>query len=319
MRATVLGATGMAGSAIVRALVARGHEVRALVRSRPDGPREPLPEAVSVATGEIGDPASMASVAKGTDVVFVAVGAPPGLARDVYRWLYVAGFENVLAAARHAAVPRAVFVSCADVVLSDAPRVHWDEKRDLVGLPLGARARALKLAEEIALASSDAELAVTVLRPAWLWGPGDRRRLPRLVAEARRSGIDLCGNGRDLVATTYVEHLAEAALAAAVSPSAPGQAYYIADAEFLELREFLGLLCRALELPAPRRSLYPFRRLWAGLGWGALSVEEVVRRGRPTLFDTQKAARELGFVPSTTMEEGMRRLAAWYHEASKTA
>jgi nucleoside-diphosphate-sugar epimerase len=227
--------------------------------------------------------------------------------------VYVAGLENVMNAARHASVPRVVSISCADVVLADEPRVHWDEKRDLSHPPIGARARAIKLAEEVALSQSDATLAVTSLRPGWLWGPGDRSRLPKLVAEARDGGIDLCGDGKNLVATTFVDHLAEAALLAAVSPNAPGHAYYVGDPEFLELGEFLGMMCRALSLPPPRRSgPYLVRRVMAGFGAGTLPLEEVVRWGRPTYFDTQRAQTELGFEPTIPIDEGMKRLAAWF-------
>ncbi len=194
----------MAGSAITEALRGRAHEVHALVR-RADAT---LPEGVRRHVGEIGDPNQIAEAADECALIFVAVGLPLGLAADRYRWLHVAGIENVLSAARHANVPRVVLVSCADVVLADEARVHWDEKRDLSHPPIGPRARAMKLAEEVALSQSDATLAVTALRPGWLWGPGDRVRLPALVAEARAGGIDLCGDGRNLVATTYVEHLA---------------------------------------------------------------------------------------------------------------
>jgi nucleoside-diphosphate-sugar epimerase len=321
MRALVLGATGFVGAEIVRRLLAEGHAVVALVRDeaalgadgRAPAMRAALPAEVSIARGSIGDPNEIAVAAVGADVVFVAVGLPLGRPAEAYQWLHVAGIENVLAAARHANVPRVVLISCGDVVLADEARVHWDEKRDLSGLPLGARARAIKLGEEVALSQSDATLAVAALRPGWLWGPGDRSRLPALVAEARAGGIDLCGDGKNLVATTYVGHLAEAALRAATSPQAPGQAYYVGDPEFLELGEFLGMLCKALELPAPRPGWpYPLRRMWASLGRGGLPLEEVVRRGRGTYFDTQKAAVELGLEPSVSVDEGMKRLAAWH-------
>jgi nucleoside-diphosphate-sugar epimerase len=308
MRALVLGATGTAGSAITAALVARGHDVHALVRRAGAS----LVPGVTEHVGEIGDPNQIAAAAEGAAVVFVAVGLPLGEPAERYRWLHVAGIENVMSAARHASVPRVVLVSCGDVVLADEARVHWDEKRDLSHPPIGARARAMKLAEEIALSQSDAELAVTALRPGWLWGPRDRR-LAGLVAEARAGGIDLCGDGKNLVATTYVEHLAEAALLAAVSPNAPGNAYDVGDPEFLELREFLGLLSKTLSLPAPRTSgPYALKRIWASLGRGALPLEEVVRRGRPTYFDTQKAMTELGFEPKVKIDDGMKQLAAWF-------
>lgn len=309
MRALVIGPRGAAGGAIRRALREAGDDVVGLVRE----PERPFSDGTKLAEGSIGDPNAIARAAEGADVIFVAVGLPLGRPDDEYRWLHIAGTENVLAAARHAGVPRVVLVSCADVVLSNEPRIHWDEKRDLSHPPIGARAQALKLSEEIALAASDGMLAVTALRPGWLWGPGDGARLPALVAEARAGGIDLCGAGRNLIATTYVGHLAAAARLAARAPQAPGQTYYVGDPEFLEIREFLGILSRALSLPGPRASLpYHLRYAWARMGRGHLPLEEVVRRGQPTYFDTQKIATELGFSPEIPIDTGMAALARWF-------
>ncbi len=309
MRALILGATGLAGGAIRKRSREAGDEVIALVRHE----RAPFDDGSRIRVGSIGDPNAIAEAAEGVDVIFVAVGLPIGRAAEEYRWLHVAGVENVIRAARHVGVPRVVLISSADVVLADLPRIHWDEKRDLPHPPVSARARALKLGEEIALAASDRSLDVTALRPGWLWGPGDRARLSGLVAEARSGGIDLCGDGRNLVATTYVEHLADAARLAARSPRAPGQAYYVGDPEFLEIREFLGILSRTLSLPTPRATVpYRLRYIWTRLAGGRLPLEEVIRRGQATYFDTQKATAELGFEPRTSIDQGMAALARWY-------
>lgn len=315
MRTLILGATGFAGSHITKRFLDAGHSITALVRKdRQDteGARS-LPSEVVIKTGEIGDPNQIAEAAEGCDAIVVSVSLPEGATADAYRWLHIAGTENVIAAARDRNVPRVVFISCGEVVLADQERVHWDEKRELQGKPLGARAQALKLGEEIALSQSDALVAVTALRPGWLWGPGDRGRLPRLVDEARKhGGIDLCGDGKNLVATTYVEHLAEAALMAAVVPNAAAQAFYIGDPEFLEMGEFLGMYSKALGLPAPRVTAGWLKRAMSKLGQGELSAEEIVRRARGTHFDTEKAAQVLGFTPQIPIDVGMARMKTWF-------
>ena len=315
MRTLILGATGFAGSHITNRFLDAGHSITALVRKdRQDteGARN-LPSEVVVKTGEIGDPNQIAEAAEGCDAIVVSVSLPEGATADAYRWLHIAGTENVIAAARDRNVPRVVFISCGEVVLADQERVHWDEKRELQGKPLGARAQALKLGEEIALSQSDALVAVTALRPGWHWGPGDRGRLPKLVDEARKhGGIDLCGDGKNLVATTYVEHLAEAALMAAVVPNAAAQAFYIGDPEFLEMGEFLGMYSKALGLPAPRATAGWLKRAMSKLGQGELTAEEIVRRARGTHFDTEKAAQVLGFTPQIPIDVGMARMKTWF-------
>jgi nucleoside-diphosphate-sugar epimerase len=312
MRVLVLGASGFVGGAIAHAAQRRGDSVVALVRA---GGEARVPAGVEIACGSVFDPNAIARAAAGADVLVHAVGTlDPSLTPSAYRWLHVATTENALAAARFAEVGRLVLVSSSDVTLAEHERVHWDEKRDIAGLPLGARAQALRLAEELALAASDGALSVVALRPGWVWGAGDRSRLPALVREARAGGLRMFGDGRNLLSTTHVSLVAEAALAAARFPGAAGQAYYLTDVELLELRELFGALSSALGLPPPVSGLPgPLASLAARVGLGA-PREVVAARRFSTHFNAEKARTELGVDPAITLEQGMRGLAAWVKE-----
>lgn len=312
MKALVLGGTGFIGGAITRRLVGKGDDVTVLVRDPKSAAG--LGE-VRALPGSILDPNAIAQAAAGADVIFQAVSVPPGADRRVYPWVYIAGSENVIAAARKAQVPRVVMISSADVSLSNQDRIHWNEKRDTGDQPIGDRARAMRLGEEIALALSDAAVAVTAIRPGWVWGPGDRAQLPELVREARSGGIRMFGEGRSLVATSYIDLVVDAALGAARSPSAPGQVYFVADAEFLELREFLATLSKALGLPGPRSGT-PFSIAYpmATLRGDVAERERMLRRARGTHFDVSRAQGELDVGATVSIGEGMKRLAAWVAE-----
>lgn len=319
VRVCMTGATGFIGGAIVRRLLERDASVSALVRE-PGSASAVLLEkqGVKVSKGSLFDPNAIAEAVRGADVVIHAAGIVSSRASArALRWTMIAGTENVIAAARHAGAERVVVISSADVTLANLDRVHWDEKREPPDLPLGERARALRLAEDIALTASDDQLSICALRPGWVWGPGDLTNLPQLIREARDGGVRMYGDGRNLVATTYIETLADAALAAAKSPHAASHAYYITDPEFLELREFFGFLSQALSLPAPRPGppfalSYPVAKL-RGQSSG-LMPEDIVRRARSTQFDVQRAIAELDFRASVSVDEGMKRLARWAEE-----
>jgi len=266
--------------------------------------------------GSLGDPNAIANAADGVDILFhCAAENSRTVPQRALSWINVAGTENVLNAARAASVRRLVHVSCADVTLINRDRMNWKETRQLEELALDAVCRTKQLAEEVALAGGGGALEVVALRPAWVWGPGDRHTLPVLCREAARGRVALCGSGENLVPTTYIENLVDALLLAATVPDISGCAFHVVDGDTLDAREFLGQLCAALGLPAPARNLYALAYLGA---WfreltrlPGLCRADVARRGRSSLFDVVAATRELGYTPKITVEEGMRAVAEW--------
>ncbi len=320
MRALVTGASGFVGSALCRALARGGHEVIALSRD-PERARARILSEVTIAQGSIADPGEVAHAAEGTEVVFHAAGvAATDAPERVLRWVHVAGTENVLRAARFARVRRVVHVSCADVSLAEEDRMHWDERRALTTEPVGPHARSKLMAEELALAASDERLEVTALRPALLWGPDDVDGLVRLVRALRAGTFTLYGGGRNIVATTHIDNLTNAALRAADAPAAPGRAYYITDGEFLEAREFYTRLCEALALPPPKMnaslSLGLARASARDLLQGARGAARalVLGLGRSALFDVSRARLDLDYEAKIDLEARLRELAAWMRE-----
>lgn len=87
----VAGATGHVGGEVVRAVLAAGQPVRALVR---DGSPADLPDVVEVATGDLNDPASMLVALDGVSGLFLLPGYAdmPG----VYRAAREAGVQRVV-------------------------------------------------------------------------------------------------------------------------------------------------------------------------------------------------------------------------------
>jgi hypothetical protein len=79
-RITVIGGTGYAGSAIVAEAAARGHQVTALSRSRPEAP---TPD-VTYLEGDATDEATLATSLTGADAVVYAL-APRGPLADSFR------------------------------------------------------------------------------------------------------------------------------------------------------------------------------------------------------------------------------------------
>jgi uncharacterized protein YbjT (DUF2867 family) len=161
MTILVTGATGNAGGAVLRAVLASGRPARALVR-RADAP---LPRAAESAVGDLNDPDSLRGALEGVTGLFLLSGYE--------------GIERTLARARDAGVERVVLLSS-----SAAPDGDMDN----------AVARYHILSERAVQGSG---LAWTFLRPnafmsnAYRWKPqlaaGDVVRLP--FAHVRTAAI----------------------------------------------------------------------------------------------------------------------------------
>jgi nucleoside-diphosphate-sugar epimerase len=319
MHSAVTGGNGFVGSALCLRLRELGHEVRAIVRPSVLASEQVtrLAQAGAQLHGaELADPNSLAAAFAGVEVVFHCASeggfhASP----EALSWINVAGSENVLKAARHVGARRVVQLSCANASLLGRARVHWKENGALGQAPLGALARSQLLAEELALHASDGRLSVVALRPAWLWGPGERNNLAELAAEAAGGGVRLFASGSALFSSAHVDNVVAALIAAGRSEQGGGQAFHVADPDYLTSGEFFAQLSRALRWPPPRRGLYAleYARAWLRRARGAAGPwpEQVALRGRASLLDCLQVNTVLGFTPHKTVEQGMRELAAW--------
>ena len=149
----VTGATGYIGRRLVGALVARGHDVRALVRPESAGR---VRANVTTVVGDALDAGTFAAAVTSTDTVVHLVGTPhpsPSKAAEFQR-VDLASARASVAAARLAGSRHFVYVSVAH----PAPVMH---------AYIEARA-----AGERAIA--EAGLTATIVRPWYVLGPGHR-------------------------------------------------------------------------------------------------------------------------------------------------
>jgi nucleoside-diphosphate-sugar epimerase len=319
VRVLVTGASGMLGRVTATGLLERGDEVTVLQR-RPSG--LPCREVL----GDVADPAAVGRAARGQDAVLhlaakVDVTGPWA----EYAAANIDGTRTVVDACRAADVGRLVHVSSPSVA-------HAGTALAGVGAgpadPFRARghySRSKAVAEVDALAADSPSLAVLVVRPHLVWGPGDTQLVERVVERARGGRLPVVGSGAALIDTTYVDNAA-AALLAAVDACGPvhGEALVVSNGQPRPVAEVLGRLCRAAGVRGPRgRVPYP-----VAYGVGA-AVEgfwtATRRRSTPPLtrflaeqlatahwFDQRRTRAALGWRPHLTLDEGFARLGAWY-------
>ena len=214
-RVAVTGASGVVGGAVARSLLARGDEVVAVQRG-------PLPAELA----EIGARGHRADVAGPFDALVEAFAGCDAVVHaaarvditgpwEEYERVNVVGTRNVVEAARRAGVARFVLVSSPSVAHAGHPLVGADAEPADPTRARGHYSRSKAMAEVEALAVADDRLAVTVVRPHLVWGPGDTQLTERIIDRARSGRLVTIGSGAALIDTTYIDN-AGSAIAAAV-------------------------------------------------------------------------------------------------------
>ena len=167
-------------------------------------------------------------------------------------------------------------------------------------------------------------LPFTVIRPAAIYGPGDRR-LFKLFKMAARGWFPLLGSGKCLYHLIHVEDLAAGLRLAAVHPSAVGEVFICGNPEAIRLEDMgraiadaLGRRFHVLRLPVgPVFLLADLCELVCR----PFGIEPPLYRRRVAFytkdrsFDTRKIREKLGFPYRYSSEAGLRQTTEWYVRA----
>jgi nucleoside-diphosphate-sugar epimerase len=321
----VTGAAGWLGQNLVRALVAEGREqIRCLVLNEGEGALlEVLSSAVQPVVGDVRDPAAIERLFDGVaePTVFHTAGVihPPGSTRLFFD-VNVGGTQQVLDGARRGGAGRFVHISSnSPFGANDRPTGRFTE--DSPYHPYLSYGRSKMEGEQLVLRAQErGDLEATVLRPPWFYGPNQPARQDQFFAAIRRGRFPLIGDGTQQRSMCFTGNLVQGCLKAETAEAAPGQAYWIADAEPYELREIYegvrtALRAEGLEVKAGRSPKLPRRAAdvavkldtWAQALGKYVQPLHVLGELRDTIAcDIAKARKDLGYEPEVALVEGMR-------------
>ena len=324
MKCFVTGATGFLGSHVARQLLAKGADLRLLMRatSRTDNIDDLAAER---ALGDLRDTESLKKGMSGCEFVF-------HVAADYRLWarngqeLYdsnVEGTRNILQAARESGVRRVIYTSSV-ATMGFGHNGYLTDERTPVALPnmIGDYKRSKFMAERLVIEAAEAGQNVVMVNPTTPIGERDIKPTPtgRIVVDfLRRKFPAYVDTGLNLVDATDCAqgHLL------AMEKAVPGERY-ILGGENLTLKQILDKLAAITGLPSPTVKL-PYVMAYATgvvdtLFTGKMLKREPrvtldsVRMGRKKMFvSSAKAERELGWKPRP-VDEALRRAAEWFRE-----
>lgn len=323
-RVFVTGGTGFVGSAVVRALIARGFAVRALVR-RGSATGNLAGLDCEIAEGDMMDGASLSSAMCGVRFVF-------HVAADYRLWApdpseivrhNVEGTRAVMKLALQARVERVVYTSSV-AVLRPVPGRAADEmsrmpENEAIGAYKKSKIAAHALVESLVARDG---LPAVIVSPSTPIGPRDIKPTPtgQIIVNAARGKMPAyVDTGLNLV---HVDDVAAGHLLA-LERGKPG-AHYILGGQDVTLGSMLASIANAAgrrppRFQLPRAPIYPLAvaaELAARVTGRTpfLTLDGLRMSKYHMYFSSAKAERELGY-RARSYERGVRDAIAWFRDA----
>ncbi|MEE2640161.1 MAG: NAD-dependent epimerase/dehydratase family protein [Planctomycetota bacterium] len=323
MKALVTGGGGFLGQYIVEQLLNRGDEVRSLSRRSYPALNSLGVEQIE---GDIQDREKTDLACQGVDTVFhvAAIAGIWGPWKKFYG-INTLGTLNVIESCRRQAVGKLVYCSSPSVAFDGLDQLGVDESVPYPSRWLCYYPQTKAYAEQAVLESNSDSLMTCALRPHLIWGPRDQHLIPRLIERARSGKLRLVGEGSNLVDNVYVENAAAAHLQAAdaMKPGAAvcGEAYFISQGSPVNCWDWINEILEQTGQSRVKRRI-SYRLAWnAGLlleglykvlGWQSeprMTRFLAAQLATSHYYDIGKAARDFGYSPEVSHEEGMKRLA----------
>ena len=323
----VTGASGFVGSAVARALLARGLSVTCLVRgSSPRTNLDGLP--LDIAVGDMTDQASVEAAARGARYLFHVAADYRIWARDPEEIVRAnrEGTGAVMRAAQQAGVERIVYTSSV-ATLGTAPGAdrnapanedHPLTPQTAVGAYKRSKVIAERLVEQMV---ADQGLPAVIVNPSTPIGPRDVKPTPtgRIIVEAATGKVPaFVDTGLNLA---HVDDVAQGHLLA-LDQGRIGQRYILGGQD-VTLRRMLadiaGLAGRKVPtVNLPRGPLYPLARMFEAVAQVTgkepmLTVDALNMSKRRMFFTSAKAESELGY-RARPYGEAIADAMAWFRE-----
>jgi dihydroflavonol-4-reductase len=320
MTTLVTGAAGFLGSHVARQLVARGDEVRVLLRASSTN-RAIADLSLEYVTGDLRDPASLDRAMKGVKRVF-HVAADYRLWAKRSREIYdsnVGGTKNLLEAAKRAGVEQLIYTSTVATIAVDRPQLPNEFTDAKLEEMVGHYKRSKWMAEREVLNAAKSGLPVIVAMPTTPVGPWDWKPTPtgKIILDFLNGkmpgyvetglnfvGVEECAAGHLLVA----------------EKGKVGERYLLGG-ENLTLKAMLDILARITGLRAP--SLKIPHGLALGVAYAntvfsrllgrepGIPIEGVKIARHMMFVDSSRAQRELDF-KSGPVAAALERAVRWY-------
>ena len=225
MKILLTGGTGYIGGALGEKLLARGHNVRLLVR-RESADKVPAGSKYEVVLGDVLDSHACLRAVDGCEAVVHLIGIIREYPNDgvTYVAMHTEATFNMVDATRRMGVERFVHMSALGA-RADAPSRYHTTKFEAESLV------------------KDSNLRWTVFRPSVVFSPGSEF-IRQLVDLVHRPLVPLVGGGKALLQPVSLENLTDAMARSLSMPETQGCSYDVGGPDRVKLADILERIAR---------------------------------------------------------------------------
>ncbi|HEY9166436.1 MAG TPA: NAD-dependent epimerase/dehydratase family protein [Candidatus Kryptonia bacterium] len=321
MKTIVTGGTGFIGTHLINRLHECGHDITCLAKDRANAARFEE-SGVKLVECDLNEPSTYQRHLDGAEMIFHLAGVTRAKrTNDYYEGNYLATKHFVEACLKSPHLKRFICISSLTAI---GPRRNGEEITESAEYhPVSHYGKSKMMAELEVLRAAD-RLPATVIRPAAVYGPGDRDLYQYYKTIRLHIGL-IFGRTRKYLNMVYVSDLVDGIILAAGSNLAEGEIFLLGSDKNYSTEE----ICNTIALV---EHVHPVKvRIPEYMGYVVGAVAGAVGKctGAATLFNVQKAReaaqtawtcsiekarRILDFQPKIPLDEGIAMTYDWYRK-----
>lgn len=321
MRVAVTGAGGYLGRALVHRLLASGFKPFAIVKKESEA-REYEGRGIDSVCRDLSKKGDYAGLLEGCKALVHCA----ALKRDYGRWedfkrTNIDITRLVMECALDESLEKIIHISTTSVYGNDRSHYGTDEEADYGERVVDHYTRSKIEADKIVSSLiKNKNFPGVILRPGYIWGPGDQTIIPFIVKGLRSRRLMLVEDGENLLSLTFIDNVVEAIMRALKNKEATGRIFNITDGSKVTSKRFISDIMSVLGIELSLRAM-PYPLIYS-MAYSLEHFYRVMRKSTPppytrfaarflrytAIFDISRAIYDLGYQPKISYKAGMTLL-----------
>ncbi len=308
----VTGANGRLGRELIKLLLKRGDDVRALVK-RKEFIVE-LPTGVVPYQGDINDPKALDEICKDADNVyhFAAIVSEYKATTEEIMRVNAEGTRSLMEACEANEVGHIIFTSSVDVYgLNRKDTLTEESKLD----PKDRYGLSKMIAEQV-IRRYKATVPYTIFRMANLYGPGYEDSFFKIFKVIKDGKAHIIGDGQNKINLVHLYDVLQVMTLVRTKEVSKGNVYNLTDGNNYTQQYLFNLAADLMKVPRPTSNISKIMLKLVAKKRG-LDADELRVLLSNRSIDISKAVRELGYKPMINIEVGGAEMVKEFMEREK--